>query len=267
MPDEVDDRQPPADPAPPTPSDFDEGFATSAASEGLRRVWHAAEPDLPVEIEPFSFLSVELLDHLSRALALRPGQLLVDLACGRGGPGLWLARAAGASLVGVDFSSVAVEQATARADLFGLADRARFVVGDLTATGLPDATVDAAVCVDAMHFPAEPAAAAAEAARILRPGSRLVLTNWQPRNPQDSRLPPRLRHRAWADILDQAGFTDIRVETRPEWHDVFTRVYRTALDAGDPADDSALANLQDEARRRLETADLVDRVVAVGTRP
>jgi ubiquinone/menaquinone biosynthesis C-methylase UbiE len=79
---------------------------------------------------------------------------------------------AGASLIGVDFSAVAVEQATAPADLFGLADRARFVVGDLTATGLPDATADAAVCVDAMHFPAEPCAAAAEAARILRRGVR-----------------------------------------------------------------------------------------------
>jgi ubiquinone/menaquinone biosynthesis C-methylase UbiE len=267
MPDDVDPRKPPTDPAPPMPSDFDEGYTASAASDGLRRLWQAAEPDLPVEIEPFSFLSVGLLDHLSRTLALSSGQLLVDLACGRGGPGLWLARAAGASLIGVDFSAVAVEQATARAGLFGLSDRARFVVGDLTATGLPDATADAAVCVDAMHFPAEPAAAVAEAARILRPGGRLVLTNWQPRDPQDSRLPPRLRHRAWSSILDQAGFADVRVEARPEWHDVFTRVYRTALDAGDPAGDTGLADLQEEARRRLDTADLVDRVVASGTRP
>jgi SAM-dependent methyltransferase len=118
-----------------------------------------------------------------------------------------------------------------------------------------------------MHFPAEPAAAAAEAARILRSGGRLVLTNWQPRNPQDPRLPDRLRHRAWGSIPEQAGFTDVRVEARPEWHDVFTHVYRTALDAGDPAGDTALADLQEEARRRLESADLVDRVVACGTRP
>jgi hypothetical protein len=53
----------------------------------------------------------------------------------------------------------------------------------------------------------------------------------------------------------------------PEWHDVFTRVYRAALNAGDPAGDTALADLLDEAQRRLETAHLVDRVVASGTRP
>jgi len=255
------------EPAPPAAADFDAGFAASATSAGLRRVWRAAEPDLPVEIEPFSFLSADLLDHLSRALALAPGQLLVDLACGRGGPGLWLARAADASLVGVDFSAVGIEQAAARAHLFGMGDRARFVVGELTGTGLPDDTADAAVCVDALHFPADPVLAAAEAARILRPGGRLVLTNWQPHTPGDSRLPPRLRDRAWAPILQRAGFVDVRVEARPEWHDVFTRVYRTALAAGDPAGDEALADLQDEARLRLETADLVDRVVATGTAP
>ena len=266
MPDEVGQQQS-AEPLHPTPSLFDEGFAAAAVSDGLRRVWRTAEPDLPAEIEPFSFLSVDLLDYVSRALALSPGQVLVDLACGRGGPGLWLARAAGASLIGVDFSLVAVEQAAARTDLFGLRDRARFIVGDLTGTGLPDATADAAVCIDAMHFPAEPAVAAAEAWRILQPGGRLVLTNWQPRSPGDPRLPSRMRHRPWGLTLGQAGFTDIRVEARPEWHDAFTRVYQAALDAGDPTGDTALAHLQDEARRGLDTAQLLDRVVASGTRP
>jgi hypothetical protein len=55
---------------------------------------------------------------------------LVDLACGRGGPGLWLARAAGAALTGVDFSAVAVAQAAGRAALFGMAANTEFVVGD-----------------------------------------------------------------------------------------------------------------------------------------
>lgn len=95
----------------------------------------------------------------------------------------------------------------------------------------------------------------------------MVLTNWQPRSPQDPRLPPRLRQGEWGPILEQAGFTGVRVEARPEWHDVYTRVYRTALNAGDPAGDTALADLQDEAQRRLDTADLEDRVVATGTRP
>jgi SAM-dependent methyltransferase len=135
---------------------FDQEFATVAGSAGLRRVWQAASPDLPLEIEPYSFVSVGLLGHVADALALSPETTLVDLGCGRGGPGLWLARSRGARLIGVDFSAVAVRQATDRAALFGLAERARFVVGDLAATGLADGAADAVVAIDALHLPLTP---------------------------------------------------------------------------------------------------------------
>jgi SAM-dependent methyltransferase len=163
-------------PSPPTAAAFDSEFATVGASPGLRQVWQTASPDLPPEIQPYSFVSVALLGHVADALALSSGQTLVDLGCGRGGPGLWLAQSQGALLIGGDFSAVAVQQATDRAAPFGLADRARFVVGDLAATGLPDATADAVVSIDALHFAADPTAAAREALRLLRPGGRLVLT-------------------------------------------------------------------------------------------
>ena len=109
--------------------------------------------------------------------------------------------------------------------------------------------------------------AAGEALRILRRGGRLVLTDWQPRTPGDDRLSPRRRALDWTRLLRDARFVDIVVEARPEWHETFTRVYRTALEIGDPHDDSALAALQDEARRRLPDADLVSRVVVTAHRP
>jgi ubiquinone/menaquinone biosynthesis C-methylase UbiE len=219
----------------------------------------------PTEIEPLSFVSVALLDHVAHALALSPGQTLVDLGCGRGGPGLWLARSRGVSLIGVDFSPVGVQQANDRAALFGLADTARFVVGDLTAIGLRDAVADAVVSIDALHLAADLPAAGREILRILRPGHRLVLTSWQPRTPADARLPSRLRIE-WAAALRSVGFVDVVVESRSGWHDLFTRVYRVALDLGAPGEDAALAALQDEARQRLPIAGLVDRVVVTATR-
>jgi SAM-dependent methyltransferase len=245
---------------------FDAAFAAIAASPGIRRVWEAVDPELPPEIEPFSFVSVGLLGHVARALALSPGQTLVDLGCGRGGPGLWLARSQGVSFIGVDLSAVGVQQARDRAALFGLAGTARFAVGDLAATGLADAIADAVVSIDALHFAADLAAAGREVLRILRPGHRLVLTGWQPRTPADSRLPSRLWI-DWAAALRSVGFVDVQVESRPEWHELFVRVYRVALDLGGPGDDVALARLQDEARRHLPLAELVDRVVVAATRP
>jgi len=69
----------------------------------------------PAEIEPYSFVSIALLCHMANALGISPGNRLVDLGCGRGGPGLWPAQSQGTALIGVDFSTVAVRQATARA--------------------------------------------------------------------------------------------------------------------------------------------------------
>ena len=167
---------------------------------------------------------------------------------------------------GVDFSPIAVAHAIRRAAGFGLAGRARFVVGDLADTGLPEASADAAVSIDALHFAADPAAAAAEAHRILRRGRPLVLTNWQPKAPDDIRLPGRTRIN-WPPLLRNAGFTVIEMQAQPEWHDLWTRVYQVALDLGDPGDDALLADLQDEARHRLPIADLAHRVVITATAP
>ncbi|HET6751023.1 MAG TPA: hypothetical protein VFL71_17375 [Actinomycetes bacterium] len=93
-----------------------------------------------------------------------------------------------------------------------------------------------------------------------------MLTSWQPRTPQDSRLPSRLRI-DWAAALCSVGLVDVQVESRAEWHDLFTRVYRVALRLGDPGDDVALAWLQEEARQRLPVVELVDRVMITATRP
>jgi hypothetical protein len=46
----------------------------------------------------------EAIPALAEELRLRPGSMLLDLACGRGAYGLLITRQAGTSLIGVDFS-------------------------------------------------------------------------------------------------------------------------------------------------------------------
>ena len=85
----------------------------------MRRLWaEAMGEEYPAEVEPFSACSRWLLGRIVAALGLRPDGRLVDLGCGRGGPGLWLARALSVHLVGVDFSPVAVRLALSRAGDF-----------------------------------------------------------------------------------------------------------------------------------------------------
>ena len=261
-----DDLSAAADMSAPTAADFDQAFPAAAASAGIRRVWGLAAPDLPPQVEPFSFVSADLLRHVAQACTFRRDRR--SSIYGADGAGLdrgWPGKPM-LSLVGVDFSPVAIDQAGHRAALFGLADRARFVVGDLTSTGLPDASADAAVSIDAFHFAADPAAAAAEDAGSSGQPGRLVLTNWQPKIPDDARLPVRSRIN-WPQLLHSAGFADIAMEDRAEWHDLFTRVYQIALDLADPRDDTSLADLQDEARQRLPVADLKHRVVVTAIAP
>src|SRR5216684_4486061 len=97
----------------------------------------------------------------------------------------------GARLVGVDFSAEAVRQAVKHARRLGAT--ADFRVGDLAATGLDAGSADAVLCVDAIQFAPQPDAAYREIRRILAPGGRAVLTNWEPREPGDERLPARIR--------------------------------------------------------------------------
>ena len=60
-------------------------------------------------------LRKDTISRFGKDTQVGPGQAMLDLACGRGGVGLWLARATGAQLTGVDFSPVGITAATARA--------------------------------------------------------------------------------------------------------------------------------------------------------
>src|SRR4051794_19680875 len=136
---------------------------------------------LPPELMSTSALTMTGLRAVAGVLALGPGDVLLDLACGRGGYGLWLARETGATVVGVDFSRVAIEQAAAAAAGFGVdGERAEFRVGELEATGLPGSSVDAVLCVDAVQFAGDIVSALREMRRVLRPGGRVVVTCWEP---------------------------------------------------------------------------------------
>ena len=91
------------------------------------------------------------LDEIAGELRLKPGDVLLDLACGRGWYGLEITARAGARLIGVDFSAEAVRQAGQQARLRNR-DDAEFQTGDLAASGLPDGSVNAVLCTDSIQF-------------------------------------------------------------------------------------------------------------------
>lgn len=159
--------------------------------------------DYPVEADPRGYVTLTELRAIARDLRVGPEQTFVDLGCGPGGPGLWVARETGAALVGLDLSSAGVAQAAERARELGVANRARFQVADLTATGLPDATFDAAMSIDVLWAVPDKLGALREIARILKPGAGFAFTNWDRDLSPPGYLPPLNDHRP---LLRQAGF-------------------------------------------------------------
>jgi demethylmenaquinone methyltransferase/2-methoxy-6-polyprenyl-1,4-benzoquinol methylase len=100
------------------------------------------------------------------AAGLEPGDVVVDVACGTGDLAA-LAAAAGVRAVGVDFAPAMLARARGR----GVA----LVRGDAAALPLRSACARAVTCGFALRNVVEIGAVLAEAARVLRPGGRLVL--------------------------------------------------------------------------------------------
>ena len=100
---------------------------------------------------------------------------VLDLGSGLGGPARTLVEVTGCTVTGVDLTPDFCEVATALSEWTGLSGRTRVFVGDATATGLPDAAVDAAMTVHVAMNIADKPALYAEAFRVLRPGGRFVV--------------------------------------------------------------------------------------------
>jgi SAM-dependent methyltransferase len=207
----------------------------------------------------------EAIPELAEELRLRPGSTLLDLACGRGAYGLLIAREAGTSLIGVDFSAQALTEAREQAARMGVSS-ASFRIGELTATGLPDASAEAVLCSDAIQFPDEPASAYDEIRRVLKPGGRVALTCWEPLDRDDERVSLRVRKANLGAGLHQAGFTDVEVRDRPSWLAREHALWEEAVML-DPGDDPALRSLHAEGVKSLQWTALLRRVLAVATNP
>jgi ubiquinone/menaquinone biosynthesis C-methylase UbiE len=213
----------------PTPAGFDRSFRAISMSETYRRVEREAFGDDYAEgFDPFSFTTRSELNVIGGLLEIGRGQTLVDIACGQGGPGLFVAQSTGASVIGVDFSPVGVAQAETRAAAMGLADHARYVVADAASTGLPNADADAALSIDALQLMPDKAAVLGEIHRILRTRARFALTTWESPT-SDAGAFENANHQPLRALLLEAGFRVELYEPTPAWRRIAQAMYSSWL--------------------------------------
>lgn len=85
---------------------------------------------------------------------------------------------------------------------------------------LPDEMADAIYMINVHHELEDPHASYAEALRLLKPGGRLLVVDWAPREtPKGPPLEARVKPVELAEIIASAGFEDVVVdEGRLPWH-------------------------------------------------
>ncbi len=111
------------------------------------------------------------------AAGVRPGQRVLDVACGTGVVTRLLAERVGPTgrAVGLDFNAGML--AVARAAALGLA--IEWLEGNAMSMPLPDAAFDAVVCQQGLQFVPDKLAALREMRRVLVPSGRLAMSLWR----------------------------------------------------------------------------------------
>jgi ubiquinone/menaquinone biosynthesis C-methylase UbiE len=142
------------------------------AWERVAENWERRNEQLWRRTEPVS-------RNLVERLSPRPGETLLELACGVGQTGLLAAEAVGPEgrLIASDFSPAMLAAARRLADRLGVTNVEHRVV-DAEQIDLPDGSVDAVLCRWGYMLVADRARAFAETRRVLKRDGRLAFAVW-----------------------------------------------------------------------------------------
>lgn len=165
-----------------------------------------------------------LTEHLGQVIKLDTGDRVLDVASGQGASAVHLAQRFGCQVTGLDYGPENITAAEAQAADKGVTELTTFRQGDAEALPFDASTFDAVFSECSFCTFPNKATAAAEMARVLRPGGRLGLTDIT----VDGQLPDDVQSLlAWVACvagagtpqdyvatLQTAGFTSFTVEDR-----------------------------------------------------
>jgi ubiquinone/menaquinone biosynthesis C-methylase UbiE len=155
---------------------------TDELRESLHGMWAGVAPRWADHADTVDERGAVVTERMLELAELRPGQRVLEVACGPGGLGLAAAPHVlpGGEVVVSDVVPEMTAIAARRAEARGLGN-VRTAVLDIEQIDQPDAAYDVVLCRDGLMFAADHGRAVRELARVLRPGGRVVLAVWGPR--------------------------------------------------------------------------------------
>jgi MPBQ/MSBQ methyltransferase len=164
---------------------------------------HYATPPRPVGAVDFRQAKAAFVHELVRWSGLDQlptGSRVLDVGCGIGGSARILARDYGLDVLGISISPAQIARATALTP--ASLPRCRFQVMDALDLTLADGSFDAVWSVEACPHMPDKQRYADELLRVLRPGGRLAVADWNRRDPADGAM-TRLERWVMRQLLEQ----------------------------------------------------------------
>ena len=195
------------------------------------------------DLGQFSWITADEFRKFFRQLELDARSRVLDVACGSGGPAIFVAQTTGCHVTGIDINKSGISTAGQVAEARGLQSRVCFEHADASgALPFADGSFDAIISVDAMNHLYNRAEVLAEWRRLLRAGGRFlftdatIVTGILTRDEVLARsnsmgqfifTPAGLHER----LIEDAGFVDLQVEdvtatianVTKRWHDARER--------------------------------------------
>ena len=153
------------------------------------------------ELEPLPLAAIDWalgVGNPVRHASLQLGETVLDVGSGGGIDSILAARHVGpdGNVVGLDILPEMTARAAEHARAAGVGDRCSFVVGQMEAIPLPDASVDVVISNGVINLSPRKARVLAELFRTLRPGGRFCISDLV----VETELPPEVltNGAAWA---------------------------------------------------------------------
>jgi tocopherol O-methyltransferase len=115
---------------------------------------------------------------LADIAGVRPGDRVLDAGCGLGGSSFWLASHCAAEVVGISPVAYQIVRAREIARVRLLDGSVRFEQADYTRTPFPGGSFDVVWALESLCHAVQKKAFYTEAARLLRPGGRLIVAEY-----------------------------------------------------------------------------------------